>query len=189
MATAGGGGSWQQLLLAALRAPFSQLTDDALTWWAESEGTPPSWNNWLATTLNGYGGVSVNSAGVKRYPSVADGVAATAATLYGGAYVNVVRTFREGSSLENIWSAINSSPWCAHCQGGLYPVVLFRNLGATPSTGGGVQTYPGHVPSPSETQARAVDAFDQLRQTAGRSAGLQINSMHAWADRARKARR
>lgn len=49
------------------------------------------WNNPLNTTIPGYGAVSnANSAGVKIYPSPAQGIAATVATLQNGLYPDVV---------------------------------------------------------------------------------------------------
>lgn len=48
---------------------------------ADSEGAPGSRENPLDTTKPGYGGVSINSVGVKQYPTAAAGAAATAATL------------------------------------------------------------------------------------------------------------
>lgn len=121
---------WRGLLLEALSCPLSEVNVDALQWWADSEGMPLSENNWLATTIGGFGGVVVNGVGVKAYPSVQAGVDATAATLRGGAYRNVINALQDGNSLQEIWSAVNSSPWCSHCQNGLYPIVLFQHLGA-----------------------------------------------------------
>jgi len=171
------GRDWRILLLDALGAPSTPVNLDALALWAQSEGTPAGWYNWLATTEPGYGGRDVNTAGVKAYPSRSEGVAATAATLHLGYYVQVVAALRAGNSLQRIWQAVNSSPWCAHCQGGRYPVALYDHLG-TPPPGTGV---PPPAPPPaaggSTAGARAVSAFDQVRTALGRTAGQQLARM------------
>lgn len=120
--------SWESDLLAAMGAPANNVTVTALQLWAQSEGTPDSWNNWLATTLNCCGCSPVNSAGVCAYPTESDGVSATWQTLQGGAYGDVVAAFQAGTSLASIWSAINASPWCSGCQNGDYPIALYDYL-------------------------------------------------------------
>lgn len=158
------GYDWRGLLLEALSAPLSQVNVDALQWWADSEGMPSWENNWLATTIGGYGGYPVNSAGVKAYPTVQDGVDATAATLRGGAYSGVVTNLQYGNSLSDIWSAVNASPWCSRCQGGLYPVVLFNNIKAVAA--GPPPPHPG-PPSgvyPPPEQDQVTSAWDDVRQ-------------------------
>lgn len=187
MPTPGGsGGDWRVLLLSRLGAPANNLNIDALQWWADSEGMPDWENNWLATTYDGYGGTVVNSAGVKAYPTVADGVAATAATLDYGAYSGVVGALRQGSSLVDIWTEINSSPWCAHCQNGDYPVVLLHNLGAAPPPGG--PGGGGPPPPPPTGQAAAESAWDDVREAFAGTANSQIGHMISLSEWVRNAR-
>lgn len=133
--------SWQTDLLSKMHATHSNNNVDALTYWAESEGMPPSDNNWLATTCSCCGGHDVNSVGVKAYPTESDGVEATWLTLQGGAYVNVVKAFRDDAGLAHIWAAVNASPWCGGCQGGKYPVALYDAIGKPPPV-------PPHGPQP-----------------------------------------
>lgn len=182
-------GDWRVLLLDSIGAPGSPLNIDAMQWWADSEGMPGWANNWLATTIDGYGGRPYNSAGVKAYPTVAEGVNATAATLRFGAYVNVVHWFRVGTSLEDIWSAINSSPWCSRCQNGLYPVVLFRHLNATPSP----RPPPGPPPpggqGPGTGQDGAVSAWGHVQDALHATANSQLGRMLAIENAAREFRR
>lgn len=164
---------WRGLLLMALSCPLSEVNVDALQWWADSEGMPLSENNWLATTISGFGGYVVNGVGVKAYPSVQAGVDATAATLRYPAYRNVINALQNGNSFQEIWSAVNSSPWCSHCQNGLYPVVLFKHLGAV-ATG----PAPGQYGSPSgsyspQHQNEAASAWDQLSH--GMIAGTNVH--------------
>lgn len=147
-------GDWEQRLLKIMGAPDTADNETALSYWAQSEGTPSSWNNWLATTENCCGGVDVNSAGVKAYPNIGSGINATWATLQGGAYTHIVSAFRNSASLGTIWSAINQSPWCGGCQNGLYPVALYDIL----KTG-------GHVPTPSNPPPAAAPKTPGLDAT------------------------
>lgn len=113
------------MVLAGLGAPASSSNLTALALWAQSEGTPAGWHNWLATTKTGFGGHVVNGAGVKAYPSTSDGVAATVATLRLSYYTGVVAALRGDQGYRAVWGAINSSPWCRGCQGGHYPAALY----------------------------------------------------------------
>lgn len=180
---------WRGLVLEGISAPLSELNVDALQWWADSEGMPLSENNWLATTLDGYGGYVVNSAGVKAYPSVPAGASATVATLLGGAYRNVVTAFQDGNSLVDIWQTINSSPWCSRCQNGLYPVVLFNNLHATPTTSPPGSYGPPASAPPQNVKDRVSVAWGDLADAHRLTTGQWIGTLAAYSDRFRKARK
>lgn len=119
---------WPLGLLSEVRAPTSITNIRAMQLWAQSEGMPPSENNPLATSWDGYGGVAINATGVKRYPTITDGVHATAATLALPAYNHIVTALVTTAGLVPIWQAINASPWCRGCQGGKYPVALYDAL-------------------------------------------------------------
>ena len=165
---------------------FSQDTLDALLLWADSEGTPDSWNNPLATTEGGYGGTDVNSAGVKSYPTENDGIAATYATLTGGGYSAVVKAIRTNASWSDIWSAVNASPWCSGCQGGLYPVALYDAIKAgghipEPSPGGGGGGGGGGgAPNepPAGVDTGVLAAWSNLHQQAGPYANGLLDSLN-----------
>lgn len=180
---------WRGLLLEAISAPLSELNVSALQWWAESEGMPAWENNWLATTIDGFGGRVVNSAGVKAYPSVQEGVAATAATLRYGAYRNVVAAFQAGQSLVDIWSAINSSPWCSRCQNGLYPVVLFDNLHAVVSGAGGVIQAPGGGSFTPDDENKAIAAWGGLNNALIGGTNYHIRAAQSITKAAKGARK
>jgi hypothetical protein len=120
-------------LLHAMGAPANNRTIGAMQYWAASEGMNPAYNNPLATTEPGYGGYTVNNVGVRAYPTEADGVAATWATLQNGYYNGVVAAFRRDAPWAQIWQAINQTPWCGGCQNGRYPVALYDALGGNPA--------------------------------------------------------
>jgi len=134
-------------VMQQLGGPFNAVTLEGLEYWADSEGTPGSWNNPLATTQPGYGGVNVNSAGVKSYPTENDGISATVATLRDPAYAAVVAAIKDNKGLNALWVAVNQSPWCRNCQDGQYPVVLAQHTGA----GGGTPPPGGTAPAPTGT--------------------------------------
>lgn len=75
---------WAVKLLTALGATPSGPGINALVAWM---GFEHGWtwtgagNNPMNTTMGGYGGTSMNAVGVKNYPSQAEGLAATVATL------------------------------------------------------------------------------------------------------------
>lgn len=75
---------WAVKILTALGATPSAVGINALVAWM---GFEHGWawtgagNNPMNTTYAGYGGTNVNQVGVKNYPTVADGLAATVATL------------------------------------------------------------------------------------------------------------
>lgn len=147
--------SWQGDLLAAIGAPETQSNLNALEWWAESEGMPAWENNWLATTIGGFGGVDVNGVGVKAYPSETAGVQALQATLEGGGYDAVLAAFRTNAPYGTIWTAINRSGWCSGCQSGLYPVVLYQHTGE----GGGGPVSPNPTPQAAPAGGDAHNAY------------------------------
>jgi hypothetical protein len=152
---------WRTYLLADLGAPVTPTNLAALNDWARSEGTPSSWNNPLATTLTVPGSVSVNSTGVKRYPSQRAGAEALAHTLLAPAYKPVVAALRAGNDRHAIWQAINQSPWCAGCQKGQYPETLSGGAsGANTTT---TSTTP--TPTPPEASSNPLTS-PHAKQTA-----------------------
>lgn len=189
MAVVSGSGDWRYGVLAALGAPDTPANLDALGWWAQSEGTPSWWHNWLATTQPGYGGTDVNSAGVKAYPTLDDGIAATVATLSGSAYSRVVQALRAGNSLTAIFDAVNASPWCYGCQAGHYPVVLYDHLGTSLPAGGGKPPPPRAGSGPPPEQYAAGEAYDDFRTALSRGSANEFHSWHLLMDYVRSARR
>ena len=70
------------------------------------------WNNPLNTTEPGFGATaSVNSAGVKIYPTPADGVAATVATMTNGFYPNLVQALRAGNAAQFLAQRGEMATW------------------------------------------------------------------------------
>lgn len=117
-------GGWEGALLAAIGAPRTANNISNLQAWAASEGMPASEHNPLATTEPAAGATTVNSAGVRSYPTPAAGILATAQTLKGSAYAPIVQAFRDNAPRADVWKAINASPWCAGCQNGYYPEAM-----------------------------------------------------------------
>lgn len=102
---------YQTAITAILQSIGAPLTLDnrrilaAMIWCEKGPNNPAwKWNNPLDTTLDGYGGVSVNSAGVRMYPSQEQGVAAIRDTLLhsGGGrwYATLVHALRTSNPRE-----------------------------------------------------------------------------------------
>lgn len=155
------------MILHKINAPVNSVTYSALTDWGISEGIPADWHNPLATTENCCGGVSMNSDGVKKYPSDSNGAEATAITLLFPAYDAVVHALQAGTSMFDIWKAINQSPWCKGCQKGKYPVVLYDHLGVTipPPGGGGGHGGGGHGPRSGKHWSALIDQWSGVQHT------------------------
>jgi hypothetical protein len=104
-------------VISGLGAKSTQKNLDLMRAWFAAEGTSAT-NNPLATTLDGYGGVSFNSVGVKNYPSLEAGVKATIRTLQSSYYTHIVelmqtgkirpmQIFRQAEDEFNIWRSGN----------------------------------------------------------------------------------
>lgn len=86
---------WRYRLLRKLHAPYWRGNRRLLSAWATAEGGSARFNP-LNTTEPWPGATDYNSAGVKNYPSGADGIAATYRTLVNGYYPGIVRDLRAG---------------------------------------------------------------------------------------------
>jgi LysM repeat protein len=97
-------------LLAALGIRPTADNIAAIVAWETLEDTQAR-NNPLATERSvGLGENNFNSVGVKNYPSLAVGIAATVLTLENGYYGDILTSLNGGSFAE-ITAAIDSSPW------------------------------------------------------------------------------
>lgn len=119
-------------ILKAIKAPHSDINDQAMRAWADSEGIPDNKFNPWATTVKEGSAPSTNSDGVKKYKDEAQGVEAMKDTLNGHNSKDIKAALVAGDSLDDIYAAINASPWCANCQNGRYPVDLWKLLGHKP---------------------------------------------------------
>jgi hypothetical protein len=96
-------------LLAKIGAPDTPQNLKFLDAWQKAEGG--SADNPFNTTQDAPGASTFNSAGVKRYPSVQEGLNATAQTLLNGKYGNIVSSLRQGTSAQQSAQALANSPW------------------------------------------------------------------------------
>lgn len=121
--------TWQTDLLARWGAPASSTNVEALTLWAQGEGTTDE-NNPLAVSGWHVGATKClaqcgTGSPVYAYGTMAQGVAATTAFAAGSNSAGIVASFRDNAGLLAIFDAINSSEWCRGCQGGRYPEPLW----------------------------------------------------------------
>lgn len=116
-------GAWAVALLQALNAPVCQSNLISLVAWQTAEDTSAGWNP-LATTLPAPGATRYNSAGVRNYDTLEDGLQATVATLDQGYYTQgygwIEYRLRTCAAPIVTVKAINASNWCRGCAGGRY---------------------------------------------------------------------
>lgn len=124
-------------LLDLLAAPLSADNRNGIRYWAASEGVADRHHNPLATSYNGFGGKSFNADAVKTYPTIGDGVKASAATIRLPDYRAVLAALRQDQGLPALYDAVNQSPWCKGCSDGHYPKVLYAVVHADLATAAG----------------------------------------------------
>lgn len=96
-------------LLQKLNLPVTAANLAFLSAWQKAEGG--SADNPFNTTQDAPGATNFNSIGVKRYPSVAEGLDATAETLNNGYYGGILAALRQGSDPMVAARALADSPW------------------------------------------------------------------------------
>jgi hypothetical protein len=98
-------------VLRRIGAPVSAANIRRLRAWARAEGGRATYNP-FNTTQKEPGAVSINSVGVKSYPSMAVGEQATVTTLTNGRYGPILAALRNPDSTDQQFaSAIQNSPW------------------------------------------------------------------------------
>jgi len=104
----GQGQAFARSVLATIGAPQSQANINSIMGWIQREGGGGA-NNPLNTTLPMPGATNFNSVGVKNYGSVSVGILATAKTLLGGNYSQIVAALRSGNGLcGRTWSELST---------------------------------------------------------------------------------
>lgn len=160
---------WEYQVLAGLgnnKPSAAQL--QALSLWAQSEGTNPANNNWLATSLKGSAyptsGVIAENGGntIPAYSSQATGVAATVQSIKNNPAIAVVLGAGNTVSLQGIFAVINASSWCKGCQNGLYPVALADFINGNPAKYPGGAVPAGSPPNNSAPTAGASECLLNL---------------------------
>lgn len=97
--------AWITSFLMSIGAPATSANINSISSWISHESVFPGgpgkggmWNP-LNTTLGQSGATNYNSVGVKNYVSEAQGLAATAQTILGGGYSDIVSALRTGNGL------------------------------------------------------------------------------------------
>jgi hypothetical protein len=103
--------AWSEAILSALGAPLTSANIISIGYWMQNEaGAPPygivGANNPINVSEPGYGGTPIQSDGdgvtyLMSYPSVSEGVAAIAAYLERGNYVDIVADLKAGGGLSD----------------------------------------------------------------------------------------
>lgn len=184
--------SWADTVLKKIGAPISGVQVDILDLWAQSEGTPPSINNWLACGTPWPGSRPYNASGVQVYPTFNAGSSAIAWSLQHAPYVPISDALRAARGMVSVWKAINASPWCPGCQSGHYPVALWEAAGQ-PSQG--TPLAPSTPPEPVAVTPTAggaaagvpVDAWGRVQDDAGHHAAYLRGRIITLGTRIRRA--
>jgi hypothetical protein len=120
---------WGALLLDRLKAPRCANNLIVMVAWAQQENTSAAWNP-LATTYDEPGATLFNSAGVKNYVSLGQGLDAVVGTLRRGfsafGYGAIIEDLRVCADPITTATAINASSWCRGCSGGAYVLDTVR---------------------------------------------------------------
>src|SRR5262249_18929685 len=85
-------------------APSTPANVASLADWMAHEEPPSDWSHWnnpMNTTQDEPGAQSQNSVGVKSYPTLAEGLQATIATLNNGLYPDILLQLRAGRGLRS----------------------------------------------------------------------------------------
>ena len=106
--------SWAGALLSAGGWPQTACNLSAVEAWERAEGG--NWENSAAynpldTTMPESGASSMNSVGVKAYPSWQEGFSATLATLENGNYPGILSALSAGDNAQAVANAVAASPW------------------------------------------------------------------------------
>lgn len=134
-------------LCAEMGWATSQQNLDALVAWQAAENTQALFNP-LATTEGWAGATDFNTAGVKSYLSLADGLAATKATLTNGLYGSVISAFAFQKPATDSGAAIDASPWgTVNVVGVVADVVADRTAYYSAPIGGSTEAPAAPAPS------------------------------------------
>ncbi|HJP64932.1 MAG TPA: hypothetical protein VKA30_01355, partial [Actinomycetota bacterium] len=127
-------GEWAVEFLRKLAVPACQNNQIAVVAWETAEYTSATWNP-LATTYAMPGATTFNSAGVRNYRSLQQGLDASASTLYLGAsshgYGDIIAGLAGCAAPEVTGTAIAASDWCHGCAGGNYVTGLIPAVEAS----------------------------------------------------------
>lgn len=116
---------WTRDLLQQLSCPGSYYNALSIIAQIQAEGGGALFNP-LNTTLPMPGATDYNSVHVKNYRSYDQGLVATARTLQQPNMRLLLKALKDGSSSEDYWRALGSSPWGTKPPGGS-TVVQFLN--------------------------------------------------------------
>lgn len=107
--------TWAVAFLQGLGAPTTGTNIEFMMSWESAEGG--NWQNTatfnpLNTTQPGYGGVGMNSVGVKAYPSWEAGLKANLTAIKNGLYNNLVSLLQRGNANpQDLANTVTKGPW------------------------------------------------------------------------------
>lgn len=159
--------TWAVAFLQGLSLPTTGTNIEFVMSWEQAEGghwSDSAKYNPLNTTQPGFGGVGINSVGVKAYPSWTAGLQANITVIRNGYYTQILNLLRQGNANpQDLASAVANSPWGTQPFSGALvgPQADYSGPAIDPNTAGGSQ--PGLSPNPYQDIAAPQLSLDALR--------------------------
>jgi hypothetical protein len=122
-------GKWAAAFLGELDDPITHNNLVVLVAWETAEFTSAKWNP-LATTYPMSGATTYNSAGVRNYLSLGQGLDASRLTLsrFGYGYESILVNLKRSADPMTTAESIRDSSWCGGCSDGQYVVELIPSV-------------------------------------------------------------
>lgn len=159
--------TWAVAFLQGLGMPTTGTNIEFIMSWEQAEGG--HWSdaarfNPLNTTQPGYGGVGINSVGVKAYPSWSAGLQANIQVIKNGYYTQILNGLRQGNANPNdLATYVTNSPWGTRSFSGALvgPQAAYTGPPIDVNTASG--SMPGLPPDPYQNIAVPQLSLDALR--------------------------
>jgi hypothetical protein len=159
--------TWAVAFLQGLGMPTTGSNIEFVMSWEAAEGghwSDAARYNPLNTTQPGFGGVGINSVGVKAYPSWQAGLQANIQVIKNGYYTSILNLLRQGNANpQDLANAVANSPWgTQHFSGAMVgPQASYSGPAIDAATAGG--SAPGLPPDPYQDIAAPQLSLDALR--------------------------
>jgi len=157
---------WAQYLLQYMGLPETSNNINSLVSWGVAEGggfgggvsaDQAATNNVLNTSDTGFGAILANGRTEPAYPTLQDGIQATAATLGNGNYGAILNDLQESAPPSETLSAVVDSDWAASHYGGSIPLASASAAGTIINPyGAEIPNMPSGAGTSSKTSSNSV---------------------------------
>jgi hypothetical protein len=157
---------WASAFLTEAHYPDVASNQQSIVCWIASENSNAEFNP-LDTEEGGQPGeTNYNGAGVKNYPTLEEGIAASLDTLHNGHYANIITALSEGAGPAFTCSFICASPWGSKPTSELVANVLadYEAYASIPIAGSeDVTAPPITIPTPIPTEDTTVTLEETIK--------------------------